>query len=42
MVKEGLLSREDAEKHPNANIITRAIGMREFAIPDVYSGGAYK
>lgn len=35
MVKEGLLNREDAEKHPNANIITRAVGMREFAMPDI-------
>lgn len=37
MVKEGLLSPEEAEHHPNANVITRAIGLREFTNPDVIS-----
>jgi serine/threonine protein phosphatase PrpC len=37
MVREGLLKREEAESHPNANIITRAIGIREFAMADIIS-----
>lgn len=37
MVKDGLLKPEEAEKHPNANIITRAVGIQEFTRPDVIS-----
>ncbi|TFD62979.1 PP2C family protein-serine/threonine phosphatase [Cryobacterium ruanii] len=36
MVDAGLISREDAEKHPERNVITRAIGADEFVDADVW------
>ncbi|MEO6199790.1 MAG: protein phosphatase 2C domain-containing protein [Cryobacterium sp.] len=36
MVDAGLLSAEDAEKHPERNVITRAIGADEFVDADVW------
>lgn len=37
MVREGLLTPEEAEHHPNSNVITRALGLREFTSPEVIS-----
>ncbi|SEN25365.1 PP2C family protein-serine/threonine phosphatase [Cryobacterium luteum] len=36
MVDAGLISMEDAEKHPERNVITRAIGADEFVDADVW------
>ena len=36
MVDAGLISAEDAEKHPERNVITRAIGANEFVDADVW------
>ncbi|MDJ0349154.1 protein phosphatase 2C domain-containing protein [Cryobacterium sp. PH29-G1] len=36
MVDAGLISAEDAEKHPERNVITRAIGADEFVDADVW------
>ena len=36
MVEQGKLSREQAKKHPQRNIITRAIGPEESVAGDVY------
>jgi serine/threonine protein phosphatase PrpC len=36
MVDAGLLSVDDAEKHPERNVITRAIGADEFVDADVW------
>jgi serine/threonine protein phosphatase PrpC len=36
MVDAGLISRADAEKHPERNVITRAIGADEFVDADVW------
>lgn len=36
MVDAGLISPEDAEKHPERNVITRAIGADEFVDADVW------
>ncbi|TFB68215.1 serine/threonine-protein phosphatase [Cryobacterium glaciale] len=36
MVDAGLISVEDAEKHPERNVITRAIGADEFVDADVW------
>ncbi|MEM7292980.1 MAG: Stp1/IreP family PP2C-type Ser/Thr phosphatase, partial [Pseudomonadota bacterium] len=35
LVQKGMLSREDAENHPNANVITRAVGVQQFVEPEV-------
>lgn len=35
MVKQGLMTREQAEKSPHANIITRCIGQQEFVQVDI-------
>ena len=35
MVKQGLMTREQAEKSPHANIITRCIGQNEFVQVDI-------
>lgn len=37
MVQEGLLTPEEAERHPNANVITRAVGASEELDLDVVS-----
>jgi serine/threonine protein phosphatase PrpC len=34
-VRQGILSREEAQKHPQANVITRAIGPQEVVEPDI-------
>jgi protein phosphatase len=38
MIEDGLLSREEAEYHPDANVITRAVGAQEqlFLDLDIY------
>jgi len=36
MVEAGLISSEDAQKHPERNVITRAIGADEFVDADVW------
>ncbi len=38
LVEQGLLSEEDAEKHPLANVITRAVGVEETVRIDQQSG----
>ncbi|WP_207780190.1 PP2C family protein-serine/threonine phosphatase [Pokkaliibacter plantistimulans] len=38
MVEQGLISRDDAEFHPLANVVTRAIGGQEEVEVDVVSG----
>ncbi len=37
MVDKGLLSLDEAEHHPNKNLITRAIGVERFVNIDVFS-----
>ncbi|MCF6281089.1 MAG: Stp1/IreP family PP2C-type Ser/Thr phosphatase [Candidatus Polarisedimenticolaceae bacterium] len=37
LIEQGLLLREDAEKHPSANIITRAVGATEDFFVDITS-----
>ena len=41
MVKSGLLTREEAEKHPDRNMITRALGAEEDVEPDFFSFPVY-
>ncbi len=36
MVNKGFLSLEEAEKHPNKNLITRAIGISKFVNADIF------
>lgn len=36
LVDAGLISSHDAERHPDRNVITRAIGADEFVEPDVW------
>ena len=36
LVDAGLISAEDAERHPDRNVITRALGADEFVDPDVW------
>ncbi len=36
MVEKGLLTAEEAAKHPNKNLITRAIGVAKFVDVDVF------
>lgn len=36
MVDKGLLTKEEAEHHPNKNLITRAIGVAKFVDVDVF------
>ena len=36
LVDAGLISAEDAERHPDRNVITRAIGADEVVDPDVW------
>jgi protein phosphatase len=36
MVDSGLLAAEDAEGHPESNVITRAVGFDESPIPDLW------
>ncbi|HAS6042722.1 TPA: SpoIIE family protein phosphatase [Vibrio vulnificus] len=38
LVEQGLLAEEDAEKHPLANVITRAVGVEEMVRIDQQSG----
>lgn len=38
LVEQGLLAEEDAEKHPLANVITRAVGVEETVRIDQQSG----
>jgi len=35
-VRKGILTREEARNHPQKHIITRALGIREQVIPDLY------
>lgn len=35
MVKQGILSKDKAEQHPQANLVTRAVGIQPFAQADV-------
>ena len=37
MIDKGLLSVDEAENHPNKNLITRAIGVEKFVNVDVFS-----
>ena len=36
MVDKGLLTKDEAKKHPNKNLITRAIGISKFVNADVF------
>ncbi len=38
LVDAGMLSREEAESHPNANVVTRAVGAAEELKVDIVSG----
>lgn len=38
LVKAGMLTAEEAESHPNANVITRAVGVAEELKVDIVSG----
>jgi protein phosphatase len=35
LVQQGLLSKEEAESHPQANVITRAVGASEYLLVDM-------
>ncbi len=35
LVQKGMLTKEQAESHPNANVITRAVGVQEYVEPEV-------
>lgn len=35
MVKQGLMTKEQAAKSPHANVITKALGQQEFVKPDI-------
>lgn len=37
LVDEGIISAEEAENHPDANVITRALGFREDPQPDFWT-----
>jgi len=37
LIDAGMLSLEDAERHPESNVITRALGFREVPRPDFWS-----
>ena len=40
LVDAGMLKPEEAESHPNANVITRAVGVSEDLVVDVVGGDA--
>jgi serine/threonine protein phosphatase PrpC len=40
LIDAGMLSPEDAEKHENANVVTRAVGVSEEVEVDIVSGDA--
>lgn len=42
LIQQGLLSREDAENHPQSNVITRAIGAQQECLIDVNYGELVK
>jgi serine/threonine protein phosphatase PrpC len=37
LVDAGTISREDADYHPHANVITRAVGLADDTVPDYFS-----
>ena len=41
MVKKGQITRENARFHPDRNIITKAVGVKEKLVPDRYDVGLY-
>jgi len=37
-IERGMISRDQAFRHPQSNIITRALGTDPTPVPDLYSG----
>jgi serine/threonine protein phosphatase PrpC len=42
MVKQGLINKEEAIKHPRRNVLTRAVGLRDEVAPDIHEKIPFK